>query len=224
MLRLVFQDCAFYSAYEIVPDEQLSDVFIEAIEHYCPQLSILALSATKKITSGAICKLLKSSIISTLDLHCTKGDQLEEDGPIEEVPDFGLVDDDFISPILYNLNNVKVLNMFGQCNISPSILTDFIKSEASRKLESLCLNHVPLELEFLGVFLTGDVYIQRLSIVECGIRQEDIKAWLEDPRLALQKIYCSTKIAHPRVCESDGWFMDESLDIHSLWANSITRH
>jgi hypothetical protein len=115
--------------------------------------------------------------------------------------------------MLYSLNHIKTLNIFGQCYITEDILIDFLRSEACMGLESLCVNLIPLTKKFLYA-LIDELYpnnIRRISVADCKIRNEDILEWLEFLTTfsvkRFESIHCSHYIDHPLVALSDGWYL-----------------
>jgi hypothetical protein len=138
--------------------------------------------------------LLKNSQITTLDLHCTN-DPPDLDEEPQEPTEFGLVDDEFLGPILYSLNKVENLNLFGQIKISEKLLVDFLTTINSSGLKSLCVNCIKLSPVFLDALLLPHVSIDRISMVECEIDDKQLAKWMDELKPGrFRRIHCSSSI------------------------------
>lgn len=139
--------------------------------------------------------------------------------------------------IIPHLTKVSVMNLFDQPNLTEKVFIKLLLS--CPQLESLCLNSAKLSPAFLSrIIESPKTQLKRLSIVNCeNIKNEDVVWFCE------QLVQCSKKFDvlyvspptpakdtasvsedstsiyfYPFVTTMDTWFMDEKLDIFSLWS------
>lgn len=142
----------------------------------------------------------------------------------------GLVGDlseEFIKAIIPNLKKVKSLNLFEQRLISEATLMKLITW--CPNLESICLNRTNITETFLEHLINFQNSINYLSIVGCEQIFESNLIWflghLDLEGKKVEKIYTDLDIPlhHESIVESDEWFIDEKLDIFSIW-DTIVRN
>ncbi|KAI8914502.1 hypothetical protein EDD86DRAFT_199482 [Gorgonomyces haynaldii] len=196
MLRIVFEDTdPFIGNWN--PDTKLTSKLFHYIAMHCQKLRILALSFTAGMTGHALAHLLERSSITTLDCHSTDSG-------------FGVVDNAFLKAVLFSQHKLQVLNLYGQGSMSPDLLVDFLTSPYSATIRSLCLDrlHLPDRIfDILGP-------LRALSIVDCECNLESLIRFLNQTKIP--KIY-TRALVHPRIISEGSWFVNESLDIYSIW-------
>lgn len=210
MIRLVIEDMGLLLGIWN-PADYHTNIVLSVIEKFSLNLQILAISVSPNMTSSAFISLLENSKISTLDLHCAK-----ETG-------YGSIDDDdFIEDVLCCKHSLTTLNMFGQSSISCDFLEDFFYSKSSAKLKSICLDNIPLTRAVITAIWDSPNDLERVSIVDCLSDDEAIDIIGNSPSGRFKQLYCNQAVEHDDIKLSDGWFMDERLDIFSLWGAAIT--
>jgi hypothetical protein len=109
--------------------------------------------------------------------------------------------------------------MFEQPLIKESTLIRMI--ELNPQLQSLCINTLEVTKKFLEQLIELPISLKRLSVYSCPLKLEDIQWFIEELNRKNQEMIVYTSVNElknqPLIQKSDSWFMDEKLDIFSLW-------
>lgn len=93
--------------------------------------------------------------------------------------------------------------------------------ELNSHLKSLCINTLEISREFLAALIKGPISLKRLSIYSCLLQKEDVEWFLKELKSTNQTMIIYTSITvldeDKLIQKSDNWFMQEQLDIFSLW-------
>ena len=169
--------------------------------------------------------VLESTSLRILDFHRT------ESTPI------GALSDEFFVELMPSLKNIKVLNLHGHESITCQTMQDFWRLGYANNLQSLCLNKLHLDNTFLQQLVAvstsePNTSLQKLSVFGCGsISFDGIQENIlnNQPALfpALKTVYTETlphdSASPPFVETYDSWFMDEELDILSMWSRAVQK-
>ena len=121
-----------------------------------------------------------------------------------------------ISP---NLTNIRSLNLFEQPMIKEQTLIRMISLNPN--LQSLCVNALEISQLLLAQLIDGPIMLKRLSIYGCSLPKEDLEWFLQQLKSTNTEMVVYTSIDELQnealIQKSDNWFMQENLDIFSLW-------
>jgi hypothetical protein len=135
----------------------------------------------------------------------------------------GIINDQFLLDIYPFLTSIQVLNLFEQPNLTEDCVVELFKH--AKCIKSLCVNDVKVGAKFLQSIIQSQVELERLSIVDCQlITKQDLTDFLKESRV--KKVYteCKLEPKPTKVMPSDMWFMDEHLDIFSLWDQATNEY
>ncbi|KAL2917054.1 hypothetical protein HK105_203486 [Polyrhizophydium stewartii] len=167
ILRVVFDDRDMLSTTDIA--DLMTDATLYSIARHCRNLRVLAISACQGMTVEGFQAVLGTNPVRTLDFHKT----------VET--DVGIITDEFLRRLTISVDNVRVINFFGQEYLSDAALIDFISSGHASSLESICLSATNISGAFLMKLLDGHTpMLERISIADCkNITLTDLLAFLQ---------------------------------------------
>lgn len=192
-------------------EHKVTDSVFKYIQDHCKHLRILALTKTTNMNGEKLSILLQNSLITTLDFNLFT--DIFDSSTIT-----GIITQEFLTHILGTRNHISTLNLYGQSLLS----SEFIQSIpfAIPTLISLCVDQIPITDEcFTAISATQ---VKRLSIIGTGVSGSIIKKALQEPNL--DRLYCGDDIGDDKVVCGSGWFVDEQLDLFSLWNRSVNQY
>ena len=132
----------------------------------------------------------------------------------------GLFDEQFLMELQPYLKFVQVLNLTHQTQLSDDCILQTMAS--CPQLKAFCLNSTSISPRLL--YNATHPCLQSLSITDCPlITAPHVEAWYGQNRLSrLQKLYYTSAkhLKIPGLVTEDVWFIDQQLDIFSLWARA----
>ncbi|KAJ3186666.1 hypothetical protein HDU85_007486 [Gaertneriomyces sp. JEL0708] len=153
MLRLVFEDDGCDGI--VTVSSELTDRTLNAIACNMRTLTTLALTRCKEMTPHALGQVLVSNPVKTLDLH--KHPECS----------IGGFDNEFLMCLAPFMENVEVLNLYGQQEIVDDSIAAICKRGAWKSVRSLCLNGLDIGGPSLTALRAGVPLLRRLSLVDC---------------------------------------------------------
>ena len=138
-----------------------------------------------------------------------------------EQGNFGTLNDAFLEELRPFMKNIRVLNLTGQMYLTSNHITETVMSFCSN-LESLCLNSTSITRNSLTSILQKP--LKSLSIMGCALIQSNDVDEILDSNYKIKKLYSkSNSSKHSNLITSGDWFVDQQLDIFSLWAKACAK-
>ncbi len=216
LLRLVFEYPTSFGTWN--PNRILTDQVFYSLGRNCKNLGTLAISTTSLMTVNGFQELLRSCPLKTLDFHKYDHPYWFYSRTNSNADSFGRLGDDLFSQLVPLLCHVESINLYEQINISEKTLIKLVSR--SKSLRSLCINGIPITHALLSLILDSPLPIKSLSIINCKVSNEDL-AWFCDQLDIYRRsiiIYSDcTDVKSILIDNRDNWFMNEKLDIFSLW-------
>ncbi|KND00374.1 uncharacterized protein SPPG_04698 [Spizellomyces punctatus DAOM BR117] len=186
MLRLVFEDDGCEGI--VTVSNELTDRTLDALSTHSTTLRIVALTRCPNMTAKALSRVIRNNPVSTLDLH--------------KHPDcsIGGVDDKFLRELGTSVKKVRVLNLYGQLDLTEQCIVEVARNGAWTGLRSLSLNNLTVGPSVLDTLRVGCPALEVLSLVDCPkIAAEAIRGFVE-----------GVSVAHMRVIEEVSGRSDKS--------------
>ncbi|KAJ3148502.1 hypothetical protein HDU86_007432 [Geranomyces michiganensis] len=153
MLRLVFEDDGCDGI--VTVSTELTDRSLNALAKHNTTLRIIALTRCPNMTAKALARVIRNNPVRTLDLH--KHPECS----------IGGLDDQFIKDLGKTAQNVEVLNLYGQTELSEQCLVDAARLGYWSGLKSISINNLSVGPIVLDAIREGCPLLEVISIVDC---------------------------------------------------------